>query len=351
MTIPCDHQISIAVYENDVLPLARVRAGDDGDDRIGVAGVEHLVRNAGLDEDEVAGGVLDDLLQPVAVLVPDAAFEDVEHHLEADVDVRGGDAAGRNRGDVHRQLLRADVLPRQSDLVVNAVPVAAVPAAADDEDAVVPFTGVKSGRHMPARPRLAVSPAVRPERTDQPREIQQQHGADRRNDQRTHQTSGPDAQRAEKEAAEQRLTMPMTRSSKSPESAAAVTILPASHPARMPITICQTWYRAWFSRRSAARRSARGRDSLETRPDQLRDSRCRRLAQRLRPIPSLEPARVHRFHAHDDCRARSPAATRVAASPSLCGAADPPAARRRRCTTRCRAPGSASRTATPTAPV
>ena len=65
--------------------------------------------------------------------------QDVEHHLEADVDVRVGDAAGRNRRDVHRQLLRADVLPRQPDLVVDAVPVAAVVAVPDDEDAVVPF--------------------------------------------------------------------------------------------------------------------------------------------------------------------------------------------------------------------
>src|SRR6185436_8264123 len=36
---------------NDVLPFARIRAGDDGDDRVAVAGVEHFVRHAGLDED------------------------------------------------------------------------------------------------------------------------------------------------------------------------------------------------------------------------------------------------------------------------------------------------------------
>ena len=65
-------------------------------------------------------------VEPVAVLVPDPALEDVEHHLEADVDVRVGDAARRNRRHVHRQLLRPDVLGRQSHLVVDAVPVAAI---------------------------------------------------------------------------------------------------------------------------------------------------------------------------------------------------------------------------------
>src|SRR5207245_2375818 len=63
----------------------------------------------------------------------------IEHHLEANMDVRVGDAARRDRRDVHRELLRADVLPRQPDLVVDAVPVATVLAAADDENAVVPF--------------------------------------------------------------------------------------------------------------------------------------------------------------------------------------------------------------------
>jgi hypothetical protein len=37
-------------------------------------------------------------------------------HLEADVDVREGDAARRNRRDVHRERLRAHVLRRQSFL-------------------------------------------------------------------------------------------------------------------------------------------------------------------------------------------------------------------------------------------
>ena len=52
--------------------------------------------DAGLDEDEVTGRILHDLLQPVTIFVADAPLQDVEHHLESDVDVGGGDAAGRD---------------------------------------------------------------------------------------------------------------------------------------------------------------------------------------------------------------------------------------------------------------
>ena len=121
---------------HDVLPLRRIRPRDDRDDRLHVAHVEHLVRHAGLDEDEIAGLVLDDLPKPRPVLVAHVALEDVEHHLEVDVDVRVGDAARRNRRDVHRQLRRADVLRRQAGAVANAVPAAHAAAAADDGDPV-----------------------------------------------------------------------------------------------------------------------------------------------------------------------------------------------------------------------
>ena len=124
---------------NDVLPFARIRARDDGYDWLGVAGVEDFMRHARLDEDEVAGGILDGLLQSLAVLVPDAARENVEHDLEADMDVRVGDTARRNRRHVHRQRLGADVVARQAHLVVDAVPVAAVLSGANDEDAAMPL--------------------------------------------------------------------------------------------------------------------------------------------------------------------------------------------------------------------
>jgi len=39
------------------------------------------VRHAGGDEDEVPGFVIDALGQPLAVLVPHAPLEDVEHHF------------------------------------------------------------------------------------------------------------------------------------------------------------------------------------------------------------------------------------------------------------------------------
>src|SRR5262249_17875562 len=73
---------------DNVLPLARVRWRDDGDDRLGVADVEHFVRDARLDEDEVARLVLDHVAKGLAVLVAHAPLKDVQHHFESDMDVR-----------------------------------------------------------------------------------------------------------------------------------------------------------------------------------------------------------------------------------------------------------------------
>src|SRR3954465_1512291 len=64
---------------NDLVPFVGARARHDGDDRIGVAQVEHFMRNAGRDEDEITGLVVDALRQPVTVFVADAAFQNVEH--------------------------------------------------------------------------------------------------------------------------------------------------------------------------------------------------------------------------------------------------------------------------------
>ncbi len=121
---------------DDVFPLAGVGAGDHGDDGLAVAEVFDFVRDAGLDEDEVAGFVVDGRRQVGAVFVADAADQDVEHHLEIDVDVGIGDAARWDGGDVHGQVFGGDVLCRQAGLVADAVPVAVGGAAADDEDAV-----------------------------------------------------------------------------------------------------------------------------------------------------------------------------------------------------------------------
>src|SRR5215510_15950210 len=144
-------KLQFSLVGNDVGPLARVGSRDDGDNRIGGADVEDFVRNTGLDEDEVAGRVLDHLLQTVTVFVTDAALENVEHHLEADVNMGIGHAARWNGGDVHRERLRAYVRARQSFFVVNAVPVAAVYAGADHQDAVMSLnhTASRSSLHCP----------------------------------------------------------------------------------------------------------------------------------------------------------------------------------------------------------
>src|SRR6478672_5632097 len=96
---------------DDPVPLVGAGARDDGDHGIRVAQVVDLVWYAWRDEDEIARVVLDALRQPFAVLVAHAAFEDVQHHLEPDVNVRPGNASGRYDRDVHRQLCRAHVLP------------------------------------------------------------------------------------------------------------------------------------------------------------------------------------------------------------------------------------------------
>ena len=67
------------------------------------------------------------------------ALQDIEHQLEPDVDMSIGDAAGRNRRHVHRQLGRADILGAHSDLVLDVIPAPAVAAAADHEDPVASF--------------------------------------------------------------------------------------------------------------------------------------------------------------------------------------------------------------------
>src|SRR4051812_1892544 len=89
------------VVRHDVLPLARVGAGDHRHHGVGVAGVEHLVRHARLDVDEVSRLVLHHLREAVAVLVAHAALQDEQHHLEAHVHVGMGHAPRRDGGHVH----------------------------------------------------------------------------------------------------------------------------------------------------------------------------------------------------------------------------------------------------------
>ena len=96
----------------------------------------------------------------VAVFVAHAALQDVEHHLEAVVNVRRGDPAGRDRRDVHRQRVGADVLSRHPELVADAVPLPAIGAAADHRDAAE-LLDVLPGRHAPTVRPAGVSEYIR----------------------------------------------------------------------------------------------------------------------------------------------------------------------------------------------
>src|SRR5262249_46708046 len=87
------------------------------------------------DVDEVARPVLDRLRQPGPILVTHAALEDVEHHLEADVDMRMGHAARRDRCHVHGKLLSADVPGAHPGPVPDVIPAAAVAPTPNDRTA------------------------------------------------------------------------------------------------------------------------------------------------------------------------------------------------------------------------
>ena len=120
----CRHLFDVAlIYENsssearvlpivrhDVLPLARVGPRHHSHHRLGVAQVEYLVRHSRLDVDEVAGFVLDRFLAPRPILVANPALQDIEHQLEADVDMGICDAPRGNRRDVHRSLVEPTFL-------------------------------------------------------------------------------------------------------------------------------------------------------------------------------------------------------------------------------------------------
>ena len=88
---------------DDALVLVRVVPGDDRDRRLGLAQVHRLVRDAGRDEQEVAGLRDDRLLEAVAVARLDAALELVDRGLVAVVVVRLGRRPGRHDDEVHRQ--------------------------------------------------------------------------------------------------------------------------------------------------------------------------------------------------------------------------------------------------------
>ena len=90
----------IAIVGNNVVPFGGGGAGDEGDDRFGIAHVEDFVGHAGFDVDEIAGLVLQHLLEPGSEFVAHFSFDDVKDQLEADVNMGCGDATGRDCRDV-----------------------------------------------------------------------------------------------------------------------------------------------------------------------------------------------------------------------------------------------------------
>ena len=104
LEIPC------FVVRNNLVPLIRRRAGDECDNRLGVAHVEYLMRHARLNVDEIAGLIFDYLFKPFTEFVTHFAFDDVENYFEADMNVRVRNAAWRNRGNIGRQIGGAHVL-------------------------------------------------------------------------------------------------------------------------------------------------------------------------------------------------------------------------------------------------
>jgi len=123
----------ISVVGDNIIPLFSGRAGDERDDRFGVAHVKDFVRHARFDVNEIAGFIFQHFSAAIAEFVPHFSFDDVKDYFEIDVDVRAGDA------DVRRQLFRADIFRRHALFVMNAIPIPARTAAANGQDAIVIF--------------------------------------------------------------------------------------------------------------------------------------------------------------------------------------------------------------------
>src|SRR4030095_15354131 len=87
--------ILCSVVRNDVIPLICRGAGNECDDRFGLAHVEYFVRHAWFDVNEIAGFVFDRLLTAGPEFVAHFSFDDIEDHFKADMDMRIGDASGR----------------------------------------------------------------------------------------------------------------------------------------------------------------------------------------------------------------------------------------------------------------
>ena len=92
--------VPIPVVRNNIIPLVGGGAGDEGHDGFRVAHIEDFMRHAGFYVNEIAGFVLQRLLEPRSEFVAHFSFKDIKDYLEADMNMRIGDATRRDRGDV-----------------------------------------------------------------------------------------------------------------------------------------------------------------------------------------------------------------------------------------------------------
>ena len=78
---------------------------------------------------EIAGFVIDRVLQVLSVNVTDIALHDVEHQLETVVNVCVSDRAGCDGGNVHGQFGGIGVLSAEAGLVLDTIPTTEVVTA------------------------------------------------------------------------------------------------------------------------------------------------------------------------------------------------------------------------------
>ena len=85
----------ITVIRNNIIPLVSRGAGDKRNDGFGIAHVQDFMRHAWFNVNEIAGFVLQHLLEAGPELMAYFSFQDIQDQLESDVNVGAGNATGR----------------------------------------------------------------------------------------------------------------------------------------------------------------------------------------------------------------------------------------------------------------
>ena len=129
----------MTIIRDDLVPLVSGRTGDEGHDRFGFTHVEDFMRHAWLDVDEVAGFVLQHLLEPRAKFMAHPSLQDVKDDLEIHVNVGLRDPARWNSCDVRGERSGSDIFRRHALFVVDPVPIPSRAAAANGQDASMIF--------------------------------------------------------------------------------------------------------------------------------------------------------------------------------------------------------------------